>query len=367
MKNAERLKQRSFGVKFQSTLPRGARPAQDQANRAVSKSFNPRAHAGRDATSNTAATITAAFQSTRPRGARRRAARCRVYRGSVSIHAPTRGATARLAAKTTCCASFNPRAHAGRDTSIQTRVRRGTFQSTRPRGARPVTPQCNVSSASVSIHAPTRGATRHLPEIRAPGRVSIHAPTRGATVTQPLAAGFRVVSIHAPTRGATSAAGLVCMFPAFQSTRPRGARPRGTSAHGQGQAFQSTRPRGARRCARHKHRPWPCRFNPRAHAGRDCIRMSSRTADAGFNPRAHAGRDSSGRAAIIKSGWFQSTRPRGARPGFLFQPFTRQPVSIHAPTRGATPSRSTPSASFRSFNPRAHAGRDQTGAPRARW
>ena len=78
------------------------------------------------------------------------------------------------------------------------------FQSTRPRGARPERHTALDDARHVSIHAPTRGAT-FLHAISANLRiVSIHAPTRGATVTLDK---FRVgsqVSIHAPTRGATA-------------------------------------------------------------------------------------------------------------------------------------------------------------------
>ena len=77
---------------------------------------------------------------------------------------------------------------------------------------------------------------------------------------------------------------------------------------------------------------------------------------------------------------FQSTRPRGARPGSLLSVKTQLMVSIHAPTRGATElclrcvqfglfqstrprgarHRAGVSASAHNcFNPRAHAGRDQ--------
>ena len=103
-----------------------------------------------------------------------------------------------------CC--FNPRAHAGRD-----------FDK---RGHR--------EHRFVSIHAPTRGATRcptttsintksfnpraHAGRDRSSSSdlartliVSIHAPTRGATnslVPNKFHAIF-TVSIHAPTRGAT--------------------------------------------------------------------------------------------------------------------------------------------------------------------
>ena len=63
---------------------------------------------------------------------------------------------------------------------------------------------------------------------------------------------------------------------------------------------------------------------------------------------------------LVESGlncWFQSTRPRGARQQLMIQLQMRY-VSIHAPTRGAT---LFPKAWFHllGFNPRAHAGRDQ--------
>ena len=58
----------------------------------------------------------------------------------------------------------------------------------------------------------------------------------------------------------------------------------------------------------------------------------------------------------LKASGFQSTRPRGARPGN--DPSTELlDVSIHAPTRGATYSRCL-FAYDSGFNPRAHAGRD---------
>ena len=55
-------------------------------------------------------------------------------------------------------------------------------------------------------------------------------------------------------------------------------------------------------------------------------------------------------------GWFQSTRPRGARLSSKTKS-TPNPVSIHAPTRGAT-LKTLLSAPYSCFNPRAHAGRD---------
>jgi len=99
------------------------------------------------------------------------------------------------------------------------------FQSTRPRGARPISlialgrfscfnPRAHAGRdinrcedilfvVDVSIHAPTRGATKNNPLSKTFGPVSIHAPTRGATYFQSPTAGTVAVSIHAPTRGAT--------------------------------------------------------------------------------------------------------------------------------------------------------------------
>ena len=65
----------------------------------------------------------------------------------------------------------------------------------------------------VSIHAPTRGATRLCNEVVIPAMVSIHAPTRGATEHRHQIVQVLIVSIHAPTRGAT--------FPPRHSNRRR--------------------------------------------------------------------------------------------------------------------------------------------------
>ena len=99
------------------------------------------------------------FQSTHPRGVRRdNKEQCKEHK------------------------SFNPRTHEGCDAEVN---------SVPPIGR-------------VSIHAPTRGATRWwLPPSSLP-RVSIHAPTRGATNLSYTAPGYDFVSIHAPTRGATN-------------------------------------------------------------------------------------------------------------------------------------------------------------------
>ena len=152
----------------------------------------------------------------------------------------------------------------------------------------------------------------------------------------------------------------------------------------------------------------PRRFNPRARVGRDdtdstMIRSIRRC----FNPRARVGRDLDGQRRMCRRTWFQSTRPRGARPGWrharlsaiVFQSTRprgarrqrrhrgRQAcrVSIHAPAWGATPrmhrcrpvhavSIHAPAwgatsvyngavAWIHGFNPRARVGRDMRPVP----
>ena len=145
-------------VVFQSTRPRGARPkcrrVWSRARRVsihaptrgatrfpafaapVYRCFNPRAHAGRDPIPCLCCARISMFQSTRPRGARRRE--------SGAIRDPN---------------SFNPRAHAGRDAIMMQRLTTCVFQSTRPRGARHGSGSAGGPITLVSIHAPTRGAT----------------------------------------------------------------------------------------------------------------------------------------------------------------------------------------------------------------
>ncbi len=167
----------------------------------------------------------------------------------VSIHAPTRGATRAAVESVACLACFNPRAHAGRDPAhTNLCAHRVGFQSTRPRGARP-----------------------------------------------------RVCWV-----------GVVQIL--FQSTRPRGARPYHMTYLTAGGEFQSTRPRGARPCEGawgHQRQGVSIHAPTRGATRRN--RSAARSSEC-FNPRAHAGRDRPDLAAINRN----------------------ISVSIHAPTRGAT-------------------------------
>ena len=210
------------------------------------------------------------------------------------------------------------------------------FQSTHPHGVRLFGKDAHDRKDYVSIHAPTRGATRQMVYIPMDIHVSIHAPTRGATVDGRLDKGLKIVSIHAPTRGATD-----CLIKSFAITwcfNPRThtgcdtlpgtpSRPSSVSIHAptrgatqywlsvphEQDKFQSTHPHGVRHCPDYINRT---RTKVSIHAPtRGATTLTFRTSFATM---------------------FQSTHPHGVRPvdadGCPI--FTK--VSIHAPTRGAT-------------------------------
>ena len=131
-----------------------------------------------------------------------------------------------LQASRILCSGFNPRSHAGSDTII---------------------PVVDDVTESVSIHAPTQGATRVQPALHVVHyQVSIHAPTQGATLIFLMILYVSRVSIHAPTQGATNAN---CHQPSmlqFQSTLPRRERRFTRSQETAIPVFQSTLPRRER-------------------------------------------------------------------------------------------------------------------------
>ncbi len=342
---------------FQPTRPRGARRGR-RAGLGSSARFNPRAHAGRDVH--------------RPPGVRNgRRFNPRAHAGrdagrvpghgcrDVSTHAPTRGATS-LPAVVLVIAAFQPtRPRGARHLVGREDCGRGSFQPTRPRGARraPTPPQ--PDDAAVSTHAPTRGAT--WLRRRASSRWAFQ-PTRprGARRGQPegpLAAA--AVSTHAPTRGATFRLDLASRT--ITRFNPRAHAGRDTM---KGDAlvrtcrFQPTRPRGARRRAAGRSPVPRPSFNPRAHAGRDLRRGNAAHGRCVSTHAPTRGATSPLSAPGANKG-FQPTRPRGARwiratPIWHGRPCfnprahagrdrrrpwataTPIPVSTHAPTRGAT-------------------------------
>jgi len=248
---------------------------------------------------------------------------------------------------------------------------------------------------------------------------------RGARPERGRPGGVPGVSIHAPTRGATGTKPTMTTIAPFQFTRPRGARLNMSTTTGPSHRFNSRAHAGRDAAGRPRRRPRSsfnsrahagrdrCRsrtaraalsFNSRAHAGRDPRRTTGLLNQWRFNSRAHAGRDSAAGKGAGKRDVsihaptrgatealavyeapteFQFTRPRGARPpcatprspascfnsrahagrdGDLGDaPLHRRAVSIHAPTRGATPtaSNSAPPRPFQFTRPRGarHGGR----------
>ena len=187
---------------------------------------------------------------------------------TISIHAPTRGAT--VSGNDICrVLYFNPRSHKGSDYIICDDEDKTLHISIHAptRGATVKGGMTDMYSG-ISIHAPTRGATPHFHLYNLLLLISIHAPTRGATDSTYDLTIVSPISIHAPTRGATLPLPISPEMIIFQSTLPQGERP--------------------------------------------CTRNTI-TSGYNFNPRSHKGSDSAVSALKILSY-----------------------ISIHAPTRGAT-------------------------------
>ena len=184
------------------------------------------------------------FQSTHPRGARRRRGQSKPW---------TDG--------------FNPRARAGRD----------------------VHDLMLQQSYAVSIHAPARGATPIQDGIFPSRAVSIHAPARGATAVLQnclIMEGFQSTR----PRGARLSRCSNHLIPHSFNPRARAGRDCCPCFHPCWFEFQSTRPRGARHLS-FRMTIQHVSFNPRARAGRDTIFLRLPSGFTSFNPRARAGRD----------------------------------------------------------------------------
>jgi len=193
--------------------------------------------------------IQGSFQSTHLREVRPEIALEASYESNISIHAPTWGATRLRACRKRPKFYFNPRTYVRCDRArYHTTSCNYPFQSTHLREVRLFHYLLLESIRSISIHAPTWGATKwfiakriirqfqsthlrevrrwrvscsaavlqpfqstHLREVRRDqcdwdnpaDAISIHAPTWGATSASRFKAKFLRISIHAPTWGAT--------------------------------------------------------------------------------------------------------------------------------------------------------------------
>ena len=188
--------------KFQFTPLREGRHPRFSRHTRLSH-FNSRPSARGDAATNHGSCFPSSFQFTPLREGRRAHGGYIGHRGTISIHAPPRGATLRL---------LFFQAH--RYISIHAPPRGATALRTR-----------RDACERISIHAPPRGATRWLytqpsfsrhfnsrPSARGDVsfsafcvglKISIHAPPRGATLFLRSEKLGEHISIHAPPRGAT--------------------------------------------------------------------------------------------------------------------------------------------------------------------
>ena len=169
-------------------------------------------------------------------------------------------------------------------------IQANEFQSSLPRGERPKTtgagrpettnfnprshegsdplPASVPDGFSISILAPTRGATDNTGKTAGRLIISILAPTRGATTVSELRQLVTVISILAPTRGATQNYSVVDSSSLFQSSLPRGERLYLSPGHRVAALFQSSLPRGERP-VKTIYVPDCNNFNPRSHEGSD--------------------------------------------------------------------------------------------------
>ena len=209
------------------------------------------------------------------------------------------------------------------------------FQSTHPHGVRLNKGVVTLDAVTVSIHAPTWGAT--VVESLA-SDILLFQSTHPHGVRPYLESLVRKVfnvSIHAPTWGATRLCRLL-------RTKTNGFNPRTHMG-----CDWSQIPIGDSQAC----------FNPRTHMGCDIKNPSSYITLQCFNPRTHMGCDTllltccsrskfqsthphgvrlTPTTRMVSSKVFQSTHPHGVRPRLRGQGRSDSQVSIHAPTWGAT-------------------------------
>ena len=124
------------------------------------------------------------------------------------------------------------------------------FQSTLPRGERPSPSRTTTRRCNFNPRSHEGSDVVVINGFSVNQVISIHAPTRGATRDTETKIKEIKISIHAPTRGATSRSEDVALTAGFQSTLPR----------------------GERQTPYHYHRLL-FYFNPRSHEGSDSLKF----------------------------------------------------------------------------------------------
>ena len=254
---------------------------------------------------------------------------------NISIHAPPRGATfSATGFPSVVRFQFTP-LREGRQTAPQPHSGRQTDFNSRPSARGDTDKQRRASAATISIHAPPRGATRRKGGDATRHAISIHAPPRGATKqrraraattthfnSRPSARGdiseqkermVHHISIHAPPRGATNPPPPRAAVPLFQFTPLREGR---RSVHGLHKVHDN--------------------FNSRPSARGDRLQHPSKPL---FPISIHA--PPRGATVQIGAGFLRGAisihaPPRGATRVDCHKNRFKRTISIHAPPRGAT-------------------------------
>ena len=240
----------------------------------------------------------------------------------------------------------------------------GKFQSTPPRGGRRHLSQQTGISVQFQSTPPRGGRHPVLLESLPLHIVSIHAPARGATTYKSVGDGVKV----------------------FQSTPPRGGRHETYHYRAEfvGEVSIHAPARGATTLLDGTAEGWES-FNPRPREGGDNVTFASLQSLHKFQSTPPRGGRPKPRQKLHWLRSFQSTPPRGGRPGLLWlwpgdqpvsihapargatefplHPESRRKVSIHAPARGATVKAGAGFSLFRGFNPRPREGGDGQAWP----
>ena len=138
----------------------------------------------------------------------------------ISIHAPPRGATNRRQQQTQQTQfQFTPLREGRQSRRLKKRAARG-FQFTPLREGRRVSSFFAAFAASISIHAPPRGATLSCDTIAEWLPFQFTPLREGRRTPPPPRSADAAISIHAPPRGATSAVRFSIFLTSYFNSRP---------------------------------------------------------------------------------------------------------------------------------------------------
>ena len=153
----------------------------------------------------------------------------------------------------------------------------------------------------ISIRAPARGATRHVPAKGQALCISIRAPARGATQFRRSLTGNTRFQSALP-RGERHSCKRVSHADRHISIRApaRGATTQGNGGVSVGKNFNPRSREGSDRKRRH-WRKYTSNFNPRSREGSDGFFSSSTVPSCNFNPRSREGSDNNFHQKVLFS------------------------------------------------------------------